>query len=126
MIFPYVATFSTLLDVENFRFIHMTDFFSTNIICDICDKYEVWIGPLSLFSWDFVILSTQNFWGGTSEKYSQCTKNPNSRRYPQRLCSTSRKIGAIPEKDFFVLSHSICNNSFKFNVLKICVFYRLS
>ena len=27
---------------RNQKFLHMTDFFSTNIICDICDKYEVW------------------------------------------------------------------------------------
>ena len=26
---------------RNQKFLHMTDFFSTNIICDICDKYEV-------------------------------------------------------------------------------------
>ena len=30
----------TICHMENF--LHMTNFFSTNTVCDVCDKYQVW------------------------------------------------------------------------------------
>ena len=37
---------------QNFpKFLHMTIFFSTNIICDICDKYELWRQTESDWHW---------------------------------------------------------------------------
>ena len=32
-----------------------------------------------------------------------------TKRCPRRLCSTSRRTAVIQEKDFFALSHLICN-----------------
>ena len=62
--FPYISHAERYLHVTEFitwrnfplenmswgKFLHMTIFFSTDAVCGVCDKYQVWIFSLTRFN----------------------------------------------------------------------------